>query len=512
MSDAREKLRTDQQQLALPKPISRRGLLQSAAAILGTTAASGMVTAVAQAAPTKGGAGQPAPTGTSTVIASDEDAIAETATGKVRGYIRNGIYTYKGIPYGEPTEQTGRFQLPQKAKPWTGVRSSMQYGKICPQRERTGWDIDEEAWLWCWDDGIRGENCLNVNIWTPEINDHKKRPVMVWLHGGGFVSGSSHEYPAYDGERLSRRGDVVVVSLNHRIGPLGFLNLTAYGEKYASSAQVGMLDMIMALEWVRDNIANFGGDPASVTIFGQSGGGGKVGGLMAMPAAKGLFHRAIVSSGSFLGGVAPERSETLTKIVLDELNINASQIDQVQTVPLQKLIDAGESALQKTQTQVPVGWRHIADQLGWGPVVDGKYLPQQPFDPTAPAISAQVPMLIGTTLNEFTSALNHPEYEAMTEEDAKKRLAARYGDQTEHIYQVFRGAHPGAKPFDIFSLAKSANVRQGAVVQAARKAAQGTPAYLYWFAGRRRCWTTGRAPFTPWTFLFGSTISIAATI
>ena len=479
MSDGSQSVRTDQQQLASGKPIKRRDLLQGAVALLGTAAASGLGTA--RAAPTQGDAGQATSAGKSTIVASDQSAIAETACGKVRGYISNGIFTYKGIPYGDSTEGSGRFQPPQKAKPWSGVRSSMQYGRVCPQGPRGSWNEDEESWLFCYDDGVQGEDCLRVNIWTPGINDHQKRPVMVWLHGGGFVSGSSQEHRAYDGERLSRRGDVVVVSLNHRLGPLGYLNLAAYGEKYANSAHLGMLDIITALEWVRDNIANFGGDPGNVTIFGQSGGGGKVGTLMAMPAAQGLFHRAIVQSGSFLRAVVPERSAILTKAFLDELNLSASQVDQLQTVPLQKLIEAGDAALLKTHPHAPLVWNRVADMLGWGPVVDGKLLPQHPFDPAAPAISAQVPMLIGTVGNEFTTSLNHPALESMTEAEVTKRLGDMYGKQPEHIIQVFRSAHPEAKPFDIFSLAMTAQVRQGAVTQAGLKAAQGTPAYLYWF-------------------------------
>jgi para-nitrobenzyl esterase len=481
MKDEREPLRTDGKQLTFQKPMSRRGLLQSAAALLGTTAASGMVTPEAQDTRNKGEAGQHAATDKSPIVASAEVAIADTTTGKVRGYIRNGIYTYKGIPYGDTTAESGRFQPPQKAKPWIGVRSSMQYGRVCPQGPRGSWNADEESWLFLYDDGVQGEDCLRVNIWTPGLDGHQKRPVMIWLHGGGFVSGSSQEHRSYDGERLSRRGDVVVVSLNHRLGPLGYLNLTAYGEQYASSAHLGMLDIIAALEWVRDNIANFGGDPGNVTIFGQSGGGGKVGNVMAMPTAQGLFHRAIVQSGSFLRAVTPDRSAILTQAMLDELNLSPSQVDQLQTVPLQKMIAAGDAALLKTHPPVPLVWSHVADQLGWGPVMDGKLLPRHPFDPAAPAISARVPMLIGTTLNEFNTSLNHPEYEAMTEAEVEKRLGNMYGNDPERIAQVFRASHPGAKPFDICSLAMTAQVRQGAVIQAMRKTAQGTPAYLYWF-------------------------------
>ena len=449
--------------------------------MLGTSAAAGLGTAAAQAVPTKSAAAQPTPAGESTIVASDKAAIAETATGKVRGYIRDGIYTYKGIPYGDTTAGGGRFQPAREAKPWTGVRSSMQYGRVCPQGPRGTWNDDEESWLFSYDDGVQGEDCLRVNIWTPGIDDNKKRPVMVWLHGGGFVSGSCQEHRSYDGERLSRRGDVVIVSLNHRLGPLGYLNLASYGEKYASSAHLGMLDIVLALEWVRDNITNFGGDPGNVTIFGQSGGGGKVGTLMAMPAAQGLFHRAIVQSGSFLRAVLPERSAILTQAFLDELNLSPSQLDQLQTLPLQKLIEAGDAALLKTHPHAPLVWSRVADQLGWGPVMDGKLLPQHPFDPAAPAISARVPMLIGTTLNEFTTSLNHPENEAMTEAEVQKRLGKMYGIHPDDIIDVFRASHPDAKPFDIFSLAMTAQVRQGAIIQAERKTAQGAAAYLYWF-------------------------------
>src|SRR4029077_14245342 len=347
----------------------------------------------------------------------------------------------------------------------------MQYGRVCPRGPRGTWDEDEESWIFCYDDGVQGEDCLRLNIWTPGINDDQKRPVMVWLHGGGFVSGSSQELRAYDGERLSRRGDVVIVSLNHRLGPLGFLDLSPYGERYESSAHVGMLDIIVALEWVRDNIGNFGGNPANVTIFGQSGGRGQVGALMAMPAAEGLFHRAIVQSGSFLRAVTPDTSAVLTKSLLDELNISPSQRDQLQDLPVQRLIAAGDSALLKTHPHAPLVWSRVADVVGWGPVMGAKILPLHPFDPEAPAISSKVPMLVGTTLNEFTTSLNRPEREEMSETEIKASLGDMYRINPESIVEAFRSSHPGAKPFDIFSLAMTAQVRQGAVVQAERKTA-----------------------------------------
>jgi para-nitrobenzyl esterase len=424
--------------------------------------------------------------GCSTMIsAGGGKAIVETTAGKVSGYVRNGVFTYKGIPYAAPVGGEARFQPPQKAKPWAGVRSSMQYGQVSPQVARAGWANDEEAWLFSWEDGIPGEDCLRANVWTPGINDNKKRPVMVWLHGGGFQAGSGQELPSYDGENMARRGDVVVVSLNHRLGVLGYLNLAEIGgAKYASAANAGNLDLVAALEWVRDNIANFGGDPGNVMIFGQSGGGGKVSSLLATPSAKGLFHKAAVQSGSGLRMVQPETSARVAAAVLAELGLGASQLDQLHALPVQKLIDAGAAAMRKV---APAGgparvYNRRADRAGWGPTVDGLILPQHPFDPSAPAISANIPMLIGTALNEFTNGVNNPNVDSMTETELAERVKAMYGDRSTQIISAYRKSNPKAKPFDLFSFISTVSTRQNAVTQAERKAAQNAaPAYLYLF-------------------------------
>ena len=230
------------------------------------------------------------------IIATNAQGVVHTTSGQVAGYIENDIYIYKGIPYAKAE----RFMPPMAPDAWEGIRSSRAYGPTCPQAKRMGWYSDESAFSFNWDDGFPDDDCLRVNVWTPGVDDGKKRPVMVWLHGGGYAAGSGQELPSYDGTNMAKEHDVVVVTLNHRLNVLGFLDLSSFGAKYAKSGNVGLMDLVAALQWVHDNIGAFGGDPANVTIFGQSGGGGKVSTLLATPSANGLFHKAIVQSGSML--------------------------------------------------------------------------------------------------------------------------------------------------------------------------------------------------------------------
>jgi para-nitrobenzyl esterase len=458
--------------------VQRRALLQGAAALACGAAAPGVVSG-RTAAPAR----VPAPQNAATLNARDGDAVAATRAGRVAGYIRRGIFTFKGIPYADNSAGPNRFMPPVKAKSWKGVRSSRQYGYVAPQGPRAGWANDEEAFMFAWDDGVQSEDCLSVNVWTPAVADHKKRPVMVWLHGGGYTAGSGQELRSYDGENLARRGDVVVVSLNHRLNVFGYLDLSKFG--YAASGNVGMLDIVAALEWVRDNIENFGGNPQLVTIFGQSGGGGKVSTLMAMPAAQGLFHRAIVESGSILQGMPQENAQTAADAIVGELGLTSATIAQIQTLPYQQILTAADKVLRERRPKLAGGipnFRRISASLGFGPVVDGKILPHHPFDPAAPAISADVPMIIGTTLNEFVTGLNHPEFEAMSEAELQKRVSEIYGERAMTIISAFRERTPREKPFDIWSRIAASGVRGSAIEQAKLKAAQGrAPAYLYWF-------------------------------
>ena len=376
----------------------------------------------------------------SSLETSTSSTTVRTKSGPVAGYVDDGVYIYKGIPYAKAE----RFMPPVDPDPWSEVRSSRAYGPTCPQEKRAGWYSDAHAFAMHWDDGFPDEDCLRVNVWTGDISGNAGRPVMVWLHGGGFRAGSGQELISYDGTNLARDHGVVVVTLNHRLNALGFLDLSAFGTKYAYSGNVGMMDIVKALEWVRDNIAAFGGDPSNVTIFGQSGGGGKVSTLMAMPSAKGLFSKAIVESGSITELTDPKYSRRIGAATVEALGIAPSSIDDMAAVPYEELLAAYNGALEKVKAEARLDGAMPENFLsallfGQVPVVDGEIIPAQPDSPEALALSKDVPVIIGTVYHEFTRDMEDPIFRPLALRQAKNRVAA--GCAPVYLY-LFRWESP----------------------------------------------------------------------
>jgi para-nitrobenzyl esterase len=406
-------------------------------------------------------------------------AIVATKYGKVAGVSGNGVCTFKGIHYGSNPEGAFRFLSPVPPKPWSETAEALNYGDLAPQNlsGASGSDI-RVAMGDISGPGKVGENCLVLNVWTPGVT-HGRRPVMVWLHGGGYTGGSDGA-PTYDGTNLARKQNVVVVGINHRLNVFGYLYLGEIGgAKYADSGNVGMLDCVLALEWVRDNIANFGGDPNNVTIFGESGGGGKVSVLMAMPPAKGLFHKAIVESGSTLRVSTPDEADAAARKYLAQLKIAPDRVDDLQKVPMADMLAAMRAMTGPNSIRL-------------GPVVDGRSLPRQPFDPDAPAQSANIPMLIGTNGTESTALLGIADASlfSLNEADMRAKLKSylHVNDdaQIDSLVAVYKKGRPDATPSDIyFAVTTDRMMRMNAVTQAERKAAQGAaPAYMYIFDWR----------------------------
>jgi para-nitrobenzyl esterase len=404
----------------------------------------------------------------------------ETANGRLRGLVSGGINVFKGVNYAADSSGRNRFMPPQPVKKWAGVRDALDYGNISPQvpadRRRDYANLifnDVQP-------GGMGENCLNLNIWTPTLSRGAKKPVMVRFHGGGFYGGSSNS-PGMDGEMLSRFGDVVVVSVNHRLSAFGYLHLTDSGgpAAFAQSGTVGMLDLSAALAWVRDNIEAFGGDPNRVLIFGQSGGGAKVSHLMAMPSAKGLFHRAVQMSGARVRATSKEAGKVSTDALLKSLSLNGSDVRQLQALPFHTLLAA--------QADLEADARSRGEAPGsFSPVLDGVAIPRHPFDPDGPAMTADVPMIISTTLDERT--YRQANYD-QTWDGVKAMLRPRVGQATEAVLDLYRKEDPKASPYLIQSRIISDQGRGASVTMAERKAAQGrAPAYAYLWKSPAPAW------------------------
>jgi para-nitrobenzyl esterase len=389
-------------------------------------------------------------------MASDESvdsAIVTTADGDVRGCMRDGISIYRGIPYGAPTSGPNRFRPPQPPEPWAGVREARRYGQTAPQ-----------ANTWLAKGGFEGnrpeigEDCLVLNVWTPGPDD-AVRPVLVWLHGGGFEAGTG-SMMLYDGANLARRGDVVVVTINHRLGLMGHLHLADLaGEAYEGSVNAGFLDIVAALRWVQTNIAAFGGDPGNVTIYGQSGGGRKVSLATATPVASGLFHRGIVQSGSHLRLLTRDRANELAERLLSQLEIPRGQVTRLQDLPLKELLRGARA----------VGRRY-------SPAIDDVVFDRHPWDPDAPPTAGSVPMMIGTCRTELSNQLGtmDPTTFDLADADLPERLAQFIDPvDVDEAVRVVRRSDPAAPASEVlFTVATARGYWRDSVLQTERKAAQ----------------------------------------
>ncbi len=444
------------------RDVSRRALLKGSLSGAAAATASSLllpfgVTAHAQARPSKG------------LLETSPGETVETTSGKVRGLTRTGVQVFRSIPYGATTAAPYRFMPPRKPEPWTGVRDCFLSGHMAQQIRpisAAAAGVGDRA------NAIAGDDCLTLNVFTPSARAGK-RPVMFWLHGGGFTVGSGMGL-VYDGTNLARTQDVVVVSINHRLNVFGYMYLGHLkDERYADSGMVGILDIVLALQWVRDNIARFGGDPNNVTVFGQSGGGGKTTTLLAMPAAKGLFHRAIVQSGSIIKSISVDDAEQTTAKVLAKLGVTAGNLGKLQELTANAILEAalsgGPDDLSRAMYRL-------------GPVVDGRSLTRNPFDPDAPQVSADVPLLVGTVETEG-SYFAAPELLHLNEEQMHANLQKRLGSATDKVIATFRRSRPNASPSELYFIVTSFPLN--AILQAERKSAlHRAPVYMYLFKWR----------------------------
>ena len=373
----------------------------------------------------------------------DDIAIAQTEYGKVQGYLLNHVYTFLGVPYGADTSGKNRFMPPQKPEPWTDVRPAVFYGNTAPQRMENRWPNNYGTFADHWNYWDVSEDCLYLNVWTPGIADGKKRPVLVWLHGGGFTNGSGIEQDGYHGENISREGDIVFCSINHRLGPIGFSDLSGVGgEAYKDSGNVGMLDIIAALRWVHDNIANFGGDPGNVTVMGQSGGGSKVCTVAAMPAAKGLVHRAVALSGSTVGASDQVMTRKVGEYILREAGLTASQLDKLQRIPWREYLDIADRACKKCWEDQGISMRRT-----FGPVADDRNIPAGVFYSGESHLeSPVVPMIFCTTFHEWNPNRADAALEKITQDGVIEKLRSQYGDKAESIVKAFAKNFPDKTP------------------------------------------------------------------
>ncbi len=405
------------------------------------------------------------------VVCGLHEPVVTTPKGKLRGLKSDGTYIFRGIKYADAK----RYCMPKPVAPWEGVKDAIIYGLVCPEiRANVPGDQYTVPHVFY----PAHEDCQYLNVWTKSLDPNAKRPVMVWLHGGGFSTGSGIEHYAYDGEELAAFGDVVVVTLNHRLNVLGYLDLSAYGEQYAHSGNLGMHDIVAALRWVKENIACFGGDPDCVTVFGQSGGGGKVLTLMQMPSADGLYHRAIVQSGVIVpeaGEVVRARNRRVAELVLDELGIAPQDAKRIETVPWRALAKAANRANLRVNREQGCGFM-------WAPVPYGDDYAGYTFEVGFRAQTQGIPVMCGTVFSEFTSnsgvIIGDRDKNSWDAATTAAHMAAHYGERAEGIARAFAAAYPGRNPADALF---ADGVFRGPTVELAKLRAQCGPVYNYLF-------------------------------
>ncbi|KLJ00087.1 carboxylesterase/lipase family protein [Luteimonas sp. FCS-9] len=392
------------------------------------------------------------------LAANPRTTVARVAGGRIGGAIEDGVHVFRGVRYGADTAPR-RFMPAAPAPAWRGVHDALDYGASAPQRGG---------------DGPGSEDCLFLNVWTPGLRDGARRPVLVYIHGGGFTTGSGSD-PLYDGGPLCRRGDVVVVTLNHRLNAFGYLALRDLGgPALAQSGNVGQLDLVQALRWVAAHAAEFGGDAGNVTLFGQSGGGAKIATLMAMPAARGLFHRAWTMSGQQVTAAGPRAAAQRARLYLDALGVAPADVERLRTLPMQALLDA-----QRTRDPSRVE----DSSLYFGPVVDTVTLPRHPFWPDAPSQSAGIPMVIGNTRDETRAFLGHdPANFALDWDTLPDRLRTQQFVDLDPAVVIaeYRRLYPDYTPSEVFFAATTAGRSwRGAVEELEVRAVQGRNTWAY---------------------------------
>ncbi len=409
------------------------------------------------------------------LFVGDNIAVANTQYGKVRGFVLRGINQFLGIPYGADTSGKNRFMPPVKPEPWTDIKPTVWWGNTAPQIMEKRYSNAYASFVDHWNYDDVSEDCLKLNVWTPKI-DSGKRPVVVWLHGGGFTNGNAIEQDGYHGENLSRLGDIVFCSINHRLGPFGYSHLKAAGG-HPHSGNVGNLDMVAALEWVKNNIANFGGDPNNVTIIGQSGGGAKVTSLMNMPAAKGLFHKAVALSGTSLTGVNKEYAEKLGLKVMEEAGLTPGEIEKLQQIPWREYIDITTRAVEKMAEEAK---KMNISRGGFSPVADGVTMNDQPFFSDPNHFSADIPLIINTTFHEASPSRTDAKLEEISLAEVVEKIKPRFGVDSAKIVEAYSQNFPKAKPIEVWAMILSN--RKGAIAAADAKVSQRkAPVYVSWF-------------------------------